>query len=617
MTARRTRFKPARRFAGIAGLALALAWLGCGGGEAGAARRGWSGAVRSGGRRSPISGSTITLYAAGTSYGRGATRLARTTSAADGSFTISAFVCPAGNPETYATAVGGASGFGANPEIGLMAVLGPCNHLSGSTVVISELTTVAGEWALAQFSDSTGEAFGAPPGNAAGFRNAVRLAMTGLANLATGGRASFLANIASSCSSDNPAADCDGLEKLDTLANIVAACVNSVGPSSSACMTLFTAARAPDTGATLQAAHAIAANPGRSVDALFGIQSGSSTVPFTPALSSAPAGWTLGLNHTGGGLNGPQAIAIDASGDVWVANYDNNSVTELSPDGTPISPPSGYRGGGLLMPQAIAIDASGNVWVANGGNGGVTKLNLSGAPLSPPAGFIGGGLDSPYGIAIGASGDVWVANYASSSVTKFSSSGAPLSPPAGFTGGGLTSPSTIAIDASGNVWVSNAGNDSVTKLGSSGVPLSPPAGFTGGGLRIPAGIAIGAAGNVWVSNAGNNSVTELKLSGAPLSSPAGFTGGHLNSPRGIAIDSSGNVWMANAGNSVTELDSSATPVSPASGYRGGGLLAPQGIAIDASGNVWVPNFDNDSVTELVGAAAPTRTPLAPGDPIKP
>ena len=107
------------------------------------------------------------------------------------------------------------------------------NAMPGS-VTINELTTVAAEWALVQFSDPTGQILGAPSSNATGFSNAVNQAQANLANISSGLPASFWSNqgaTEASCTGDTPPVNCDGLERLDTIANILAACVESSGPS--------------------------------------------------------------------------------------------------------------------------------------------------------------------------------------------------------------------------------------------------------------------------------------------------------------------------------------------------------------------------------------------------
>ncbi len=179
---------------------------------------------------SPISGASVRLYAMGyTGYGWAPTLLATATSNASGTFGVSPFACPIGHPETYILATGGNAGSGTNLAIGQMAVLGPCNSLSSSTtVMVNELTTVAAQSALAQFSDPTGQKIGTSSTNARGLANAVLQIGTDLVNSATGAVASFWSNqsaTAVNCPGGSPPVNCDGLERLDTIANILAACV--------------------------------------------------------------------------------------------------------------------------------------------------------------------------------------------------------------------------------------------------------------------------------------------------------------------------------------------------------------------------------------------------------
>ncbi|MGA2409080.1 MAG: choice-of-anchor D domain-containing protein, partial [Candidatus Binataceae bacterium] len=272
------------------------------------------------GGQSPITTASVSLYAMSyTGYGTAPSQLAATTSDASGKFSFLSFTCPAGNPETYIVALGGDAGSGGNSAIGLMAALGPCASLSSPTAVtVNELTTVAAEWGLAQFSDPTGQNFGTSSTNPTGLANAVAQITSDLISSATGEPAAFFP-AAAHCSGSSPPANCDGLERLDTDANILAACIESSGPASSACDALLNATGSGAT--TLQAAHVIATDPTEDFSALFALQSGSP--PFTPALSTAPASWEIALNFTPSGakFKNPNRVAIDAAGDIWILNY--------------------------------------------------------------------------------------------------------------------------------------------------------------------------------------------------------------------------------------------------------------------------------------------------------
>ncbi len=102
------------------------------------------------------------------------------------------------------------------------------------------------------------------------------------------------------------------------------------------------------------------------------------------------AGTVLSSGYTGGGLLRPQGIAVDGNGNVWVANYHGNSITELegangvSP-GKPLSPASGFgQTTGLSLPFALAVDASGNLWVSSFANNTVAEYVGAAGPARTP-----------------------------------------------------------------------------------------------------------------------------------------------------------------------------------------------------------------------------------------
>ena len=495
-----------------------------------------------------------------------------------------------------------------------------------ASVTINELTTVAAEWALAQFTDATGQIIGAPSSNATGFANAVNQAQANLADISSGGPASFWSSngvTEASCTGGSPPVNCDGLERMDTIANILAACVESSGPSSSACIALLT-----NTGSstfTLAAAHVMATNPVANVAALFAIQSGSP--PFTPDLTeTAPDGWEIALNFAPSGANfdGTNFLAIDAGGNVWVPNISGNTVTELTSSGGLAGnfTPSGASFNG---PDGVAIDAAGNAWVTNYGFGvdeeggtSVTEL-LAGCTTSSctadnfsNANTSGANFADPIQVAIDAAGNAWVTNQAGNSVTELlagctaSSCTADNFNNSNTEGAGFDLPQFEAIDAAGNVWVTNALGNSVTELTSSG-GLAGHFDPDGANFDFPGGVAIDAADNVWVANVDGDSVTELTSSGG-LAGNFDPSGANFGEPIGVAIDAAGNVWVTNiGGNSVTELTSSGA-LAGHFAPSGAHFSAPDGVAIDASGNVWSANAGGDSVAEIVGAARPVLTP---------
>jgi DNA-binding beta-propeller fold protein YncE len=132
--------------------------------------------------------------------------------------------------------------------------------------------------------------------------------------------------------------------------------------------------------------------------------------------------------------NGASGVAVDQGGNVWVANYFGNSVSEVSSTGTLLL--NGQTGGGVDHPQAVAIDGAGRVWVSNFHKGTLSefagnKLPSPGTPLSPAAGLgTDAQLGSPFALAIDQSGNLWVTNSnGANTVTVFVGLATPVKTP--------------------------------------------------------------------------------------------------------------------------------------------------------------------------------------------
>ena len=569
-----------------------------------------------------VQAATVQLYAVNTTTYGGASQPLLSPPATTnqyGGFIFTNPTCPGGDPEIYIVATGGNAGTGSNnPNIAMMAAIGPCSTLTPTTFIdIDEVSTVAAVFALSPFM-STGEGanIGASASNATGLANAFDTATNLLADTSQGAGTSPGPNV--------PAGATVPSAKINTLADIISGCINSDPNTSTECADLFTATTSATItpSNTIDALLSIARYPANNVGGIFGHLPG--TPPFTPVITQPPD-WTLAINYTGGNLSNPHAIAADGSGNIWVANTGNSNIVEYSPLGE-LMPASGFSTG-INFPWGLAIDGSGNAWVANTGSNNIVGISGSGGSITGSP-YTLGGLNSDGFIAIDNTGDLWASNQSggpdfSGSVSEFTSGGTALSPdPDGFDGGGIQDGEpywlAIAADGSGNAWVANY-FDGVTKLLANGTAAGgSPYLVAGLASANPEGIAIGASGTVWVAN-GNASLSELNSTGGAISGGSGYTGGGLNSPFGIAIDGLGNAWAANlGGNSISEFDSSGNPLSPdPAGYGSGsaasggaGMNGPFGLTIDGSGNVWVTNYFDVFVTEVVGIAAPTVTPLA-------
>jgi hypothetical protein len=599
------------------------------------------------GGTAPVVGAHVHLMAASTGgYGGAATSLLTSGTAGSdtiggyvltsstGSFSITGdYTCVAGT-QVYVLATQGnpgLSGSQTNPNLALMSAIGQC-PAAGNFVAtvpfiwINEVTTAASVYALAGYmTDLTHVGSSNTTLGVKGIANAFAT-VNNLVGVSTG------AALATTPMGNGTPPQ----SELNTLANIIASCVNSVGASSATCTTLFSNAVNGSTHPTdtVTAAVNIAHNPAVNVGTLFGLQTGVAS-PYTPDLSAAPNDFTVAITFTGGGMNAPGSIAIDGNDHIWMVNYGAYTLSVINGvTGAAISPAGGYTGGGLQAPFAIAIDPLNNAWVVNPSIGGssvtsVSKFTNAGAPASGSP-FTGGGLTigdnfntlSPRDIAFDASGNAWIANNTASVTELNGTTGAAISPAAGFPLGSTDpNPNGVAVDGAGHVWISGFNGNVISEVSvSTGAVLFTSA-YLANGLEQPYSVAIDSSNNVWLPNQFDpNSLVGFTVS--KFNSSGGtvgvYSGGGILGPDGIAIDGAGNVWISNEiHNSITEMGNNGTAISPSTGYLSSGLFEAADIAVDGSGNVWAPNatvpvtFANGvSIVEFVGAAAPTVTPIS-------
>jgi len=548
------------------------------------------------------------------------------TTDANGNFSISGdYTCTA-NTQVYAYALGGNPGSGTNPAAGLLAALGNCpsagNFATATPFIwMNEVSTVATAYAIAGFATDALHVSSSGTAQAkAGIANAF-LNVQILETLSTGTANPYPPGIATGSGPGSvPQAE------INTLGNILAACVNSNGAvtggtSPTNCYTLFTSAESGGTTGTqptdtATAAIYIAHNPVAAVQALYGL-AGAGGAPFAPALTAQPNDFTVSIlyeNQVDAGFAFQSAgpLALDASGDVWSGD---NVVDEINPQGYDFTVGNSYLGlggySGFSGAVNIAIDVNGNAWPIS--SNALGKFNSSGTLLSPSGGYTGLGLSGATYVAMDASSNAWIGNTGDANVVKVSSSGT-LS--GTFTGSGISQPGPVAIDPSGNAWVADLSSGAIVKLSPTGTPTQ----YTAAILSTPTGIAIDHSGNVWVSN--SSSVVEISSTGTLISPAAGYSNGSTTGLLGVAIDGAGNAWAAGT-SSIAEISSSGTILSGSTGFTSVDANSVKSIAVDESGDVWT-NYVACSYSflygtscsaayqEVVGAAAPVVTPLALG-----
>jgi RHS repeat-associated protein len=308
-----------------------------------------------------------------------------------------------------------------------------------------------------------------------------------------------------------------------------------------------------------------------------------------------------------GKLKGPHGIAIDAKGNMWIADTANDRIDEFNEK--------------LEFVQAFG-------W---GVNKGEAKLEV--CTTSCKAGTAGSGsgeLKEPQGVAVTAGGDVYVADTANNRVEEFTEKGAFVAAfgfkvgegekeefeictgskckagTAGSGNGQFKEPRGIAAASSGAVWVADTGNSRVEGFSSANKYLYKygSAGKETEDLKDPDGVTIDSAGHVWIADSENNRVEELTSEGKYIGKVEGTGTDKFYEPTDVAFDSSGDLWL------TTEDD--VMEFSSTGGYLGrfgklgsgnGQFKQPWGIAIDPKGHIWVSDVGADRVQEFANEPA--------------
>ena len=334
-------------------------------------------------------------------------------------------------------------------------------------------------------------------------------------------------------------------------------------------------------------------------------------------------------------LYGPSGVAVDGSGDLYIADAGNNAVRKVAAATGIITTVIGGPAGQLAGANSVALDGSGNLYIngynviqklaaATGnlttvaGNGTYYDFGDGGAANNAGFEFMDGRAEGPL-IAVDGSGNIYIADAGDNVVRKVTASTGIITTVAGG-GGVLVGPSALAVDGSGNLYIADSGDESVRKVDAATGTITTIASGQTIQLGYPLGVAVDGSGNVYVSQQSNilkvaaatGAVTTV--AGSPgLYSQGGYSGDGgpatkalLSDPTGLALDGSGNLYIADTYNSVIRKVAAATGIITTVagngqwGYSGDGgpatsaeLVAPYGVAVDASGNLYISDYGND------------------------
>jgi uncharacterized protein (TIGR03437 family) len=354
--------------------------------------------------------------------------------------------------------------------------------------------------------------------------------------------------------------------------------------------------------------------------------------------------------------NSPTAVAVDATGNLYIADWGNNVVRKVSKgvittvagNGT-----YGYRGDSgpatsaeLFAPDGVAVDSAGNLYVADSANNRIREVSngvIATVAGNGTSGFSGDGgpassaqFDGPDGVAVDSAGNLYIADYGNNRIRRVSN-GVITTVAGGGTSrvgdGGpatsaqLASPQSVAMDSAGNLYINDGGyirevsDGVITTVAGIGTQ-----GFSGDSgpansaeLSSPGGVAVDSAGNVYIADTGNNRIR--KISNGVMSTVAGngtegysgddgpATSAQLYYPSEVAVDAAGNLYITDSGNNRIRKVSNGviTTVagSGAAGFAGDNgpatsaqLYYPGGIAVDAAGSLYITDIGSNRIRKV-------------------
>ena len=353
----------------------------------------------------------------------------------------------------------------------------------------------------------------------------------------------------------------------------------------------------------------------------------------------------LAINAT---LNNPGGIAVDAAGNLYISDTQNHCIRKVDADGI-ISTVAGtgsfgFSGDGglainatLYFPAGLALDISGNLYVADRRNSRIRKVSASGIITTVVGngtqGFSGDGgqasnasISQPVALAVDTGGNLYVVDQGSLRIRKVDPSGVIITIAGGgtpgFIGDGgpatkteLNYPTSTAFDSVGNLYIADAGNNRIRKVDAGGIIStvagngSPGSSGDGGQatdaeLNFPVGVAFDSSDDLYIADTNNYRIRKVDRQGvistfAGIGNP-GFSGdggpatsANLFNPEAVAVDKVGNVYIADTQNNRLRMVNKSGIISTVAGGANSGSAGDGGPAIDAEVTPWALAFAPD------------------------
>ena len=403
-----------------------------------------------------------------------------------------------------------------------------------------------------------------------------------------------------------------------------------------------------------------------------------------------------GTAATGAELYYPRSVAVDAAGDLLIADSFNNVIREVNYASGIITTVAGNGAGDGLAatsaalhgPEGVAVDAAGDIFIADTFNNRIREVNHATGVITTVAGdgvrgYSGDGkaatsaeLDDPFGLAVDSAGDIFIADTGNNRIREVHHATGLITTVAGngasrYSGDGiaainasLNGPLGVAVDVVGDLFIADTYNDRIREVNHATgiittVAGSGLSGFSGDDnaatsakLNYPQSVALDAAGDLFIVDSGNRRIREVNHATGVITTVAGngdpgysgysgdgqlATSAELASPTGVAVDAAGDLFIADhesvAHPAGLTVDAAGDPSIAVSGYAGirevnhatgiittvagngvrgysgdgkaatSAELNPAGLAVDSAGNLFIADAGNNRIREVYLAQA--------------
>ena len=386
---------------------------------------------------------------------------------------------------------------------------------------------------------------------------------------------------------------------------------------------------------------------------LFGIGQG-------PSVVLSPGGIQAIVGQTGASGSLPMGVTFDGEGNLYFTDFQNNLVEELMPgtgqfqviagggDMVPTTTPIPATAAQLNGPMSVAVDAAGNVYIADFLKHFIERVNKttqdivvvagnnnSSTPPSPtPTPATSVVLTAPGGVAVDPAGNIFIADLARQIICEVSArtgqlfmvagggTNVPTATPMPALSVSLDSPNGVTVDSADNIYIADTVENLIEEVyaasgqivrvagrtdGQGNAPSNVPTPAIAAALDQPTNVAVDTAGNIYIADYGNNLVEKVSKAtnqivvvagggtDTPGSTAISATSALLNNPFALALDSAGNLYLSDLNDGwIDQVSASGFPqIFPSTAVNTVG--GPQTITLANIGNAPL-NLGSETIT---------------------